>query len=111
VFGLCIAGAYSRCFAQANPQGFDRLNAIVHPLVRQAQSSFLQRAAAAGPAALASVDRSTPAALAAPIPHIAVLDIPLLFETGGDKLVNRKSPSSLTVSQMFVSERKGTPLT
>ncbi len=44
----------------------DRLNAIVHPLVAQSQADFRQQAA-----------RSH-----APL---VVLDIPLLFETGGDK--------------------------
>jgi dephospho-CoA kinase len=44
-----------------------RLEQIVHPLVRQAQERFLADAASAGAA-------------------VAVLDIPLLFETGGDRL-------------------------
>jgi dephospho-CoA kinase len=43
-----------------------RLEAIVHPLVRREEERFLADAAAAGAA-------------------VAVLDIPLLFETGGDK--------------------------
>ena len=53
-------------------RGFDddaairRLEAILHPLVRQAQGAFLK-------AALARRQK------------LAVLDIPLLFETGGDK--------------------------
>jgi dephospho-CoA kinase len=45
---------------------FKRLEAIVHPLVRQIQNDFLDRVAASGE-------------------DIAVLDIPLLYETGGDK--------------------------
>jgi dephospho-CoA kinase len=45
---------------------FRRLEAIVHPLVRQVENDFLDRAAASGA-------------------DIAVLDIPLLFETGGEK--------------------------
>jgi dephospho-CoA kinase len=44
---------------------FKRLEAIVHPLVRHAEERFLADAAAAGA-------------------RIAVLNIPLLFETGGD---------------------------
>jgi dephospho-CoA kinase len=44
-----------------------RLEQIVHPLVRRAQERFLADAARAGAA-------------------VAVLDIPLLFETGGDRL-------------------------
>ena len=43
-----------------------RLEAIVHPLVRREEEQFLAEAEAGGAA-------------------VAVLDIPLLFETGGDK--------------------------
>jgi dephospho-CoA kinase len=46
-----------------------RLEAIVHPLVRQAETAFLKEAEAAGAA-------------------VAVLDIPLLFETGADQRVD-----------------------
>jgi dephospho-CoA kinase len=46
-----------------------RLEAIVHPLVRKAEERFLKRAEAAGA-------------------KIVVLDIPLLFETGGDSRVD-----------------------
>ncbi len=46
-----------------------RLEAIVHPLVRRAEGSFLARARRAGSRA-------------------AVLDIPLLLETGGDRRVD-----------------------
>ena len=46
-----------------------RLEAIVHPLVAAARDAFLARARAAGA-------------------RLAVLDIPLLFETGGDRLVD-----------------------
>ncbi len=49
--------------------GFNRLEAIVHPMVRDAERTLLKGEAAKG-------------ALA------AVLEIPLLFETGGDKLVD-----------------------
>lgn len=51
------------------PDAMKRLEAIVHPLVAQARDRFLVDARAAG----------------APV---VVLDIPLLFETGGDKLVD-----------------------
>jgi len=47
-------------------QALKRLEAIVHPLVRQDEHAFLKAAAEAG----------------APM---AVLEIPLLFETGGDR--------------------------
>jgi dephospho-CoA kinase len=46
-----------------------RLEAIVHPLVREAETRFLTEAAQRGA-------------------HVVVLDIPLLFETGGDKRVD-----------------------
>lgn len=46
-----------------------RLEAIVHPLVRREEEAFLARAAADGVA-------------------VAVLDIPLLFETGADRRVD-----------------------
>jgi dephospho-CoA kinase len=51
------------------PEELRRLERIVHPLVGQAQRRFLQRAQARG----------------API---VVLDIPLLFETGGNRYVD-----------------------
>ncbi len=47
-----------------------RLEAIVHPLVREEEEAFLRQARADG----------------APM---AVLDIPLLFETGGDRRVDK----------------------
>ncbi|HVV93748.1 MAG TPA: dephospho-CoA kinase [Hyphomicrobiales bacterium] len=50
----------------ANPADFARLEAIVHPLVRAAEEAFLAEARAAGAA-------------------VAVLDIPLLFETGAER--------------------------
>jgi dephospho-CoA kinase len=46
-----------------------RLEQIVHPLVREAETRFLKRAEASGA-------------------KVAVLDIPLLFETGGDSRVD-----------------------
>lgn len=51
------------------PAEMRRLEAIIHPLVRQAQVEWLQAREAEG----------------APL---AVLDIPLLFETGGDALMD-----------------------
>lgn len=53
----------------ADPSGFKRLEAIVHPLVRAGQRRFIELAAGRGEA-------------------MAVLEIPLLFETGGEKLVD-----------------------
>jgi dephospho-CoA kinase len=46
--------------------GFERLEAIVHPMVRAAEKAFLEERKSAGDA-------------------IAVLEIPLLYETGRDK--------------------------
>ena len=52
-----------------DPAGFGRLEAIVHPLVRQAEREFLHREHVKGA-------------------NIAGLEIPLLIETGGEKLVD-----------------------
>jgi dephospho-CoA kinase len=52
-----------------NPEALKQLEAIVHPLVRAAQARFLADAKRSG----------------APV---AVLDVPLLFETGGDRRVD-----------------------
>jgi dephospho-CoA kinase len=49
-----------------HPAALKRLEAIVHPLVRREEERFLAATEAAGA-------------------KVAVLDIPLLFETGGDK--------------------------
>jgi dephospho-CoA kinase len=52
-----------------NPEALRRLEAIVHPLVSEAKERFLREAQARGA-------------------KVAVLDIPLLFETGGDQRVD-----------------------
>jgi dephospho-CoA kinase len=52
-----------------DPSAFRQLEAIVHPLVRKAQARFLAEAEGAGA-------------------KVAVLDIPLLFETGADRNVD-----------------------
>jgi len=54
---------------QADPSGFDRLNAIVHPLVSDRRQAFLENARKRGAT-------------------IVVFDIPLLFETGGETSVD-----------------------
>ncbi|MGV1758967.1 dephospho-CoA kinase [Rhizobium sp. A22-96] len=54
----------------ADPSGFKRLEAIVHPLVREREHLFLETQRQAGA-------------------DMVVLDIPLLFETGGDKRVDK----------------------
>jgi dephospho-CoA kinase len=53
----------------AEPDGFKQIERIIHPLVRQGQKRFLARARAEGAA-------------------LAVLEVPLLFETGVDSLVD-----------------------
>jgi dephospho-CoA kinase len=59
----------SRAIA-ADPTLLSRIEAIVHPLVRARQQEFLDACAAGGAS-------------------VAVLDIPLLFETGRDREVDR----------------------
>ena len=54
----------------AHPALLKKLEAIMHPLVRQARTRFLRRYRRQGAAWV-------------------VLDIPLLFETGGERLCNR----------------------
>ncbi len=54
----------------ARPDGFRELEAIIHPLVRRKEDAFLSKQRAAG----------------APL---VVLDIPLLFETGADRRVDK----------------------
>jgi dephospho-CoA kinase len=51
------------------PEAIKRLEAIVHPLVREAEHRFLAAAAARGA-------------------RLVLLDIPLLFETGGERRVD-----------------------
>jgi dephospho-CoA kinase len=53
----------------SDPVAFGRLEAIVHPLVRDVQAGFLAEAERSGAS-------------------VAVLDVPLLFETGGDQRVD-----------------------
>jgi len=53
-----------------NKEAFARLEAIIHPLVRKARKDFLIAAKAKGA-------------------QVAVLDIPLLFETGGERKVDK----------------------
>jgi len=72
--GVTRNGAIDRAALSAKVVGdadaIGRLEAIVHPLVRQAQASFLARHRAAG----------------APV---VVLDIPLLFESTGAQVVDK----------------------
>src|SRR5579872_1115292 len=54
---------------ERDPSAFARLEAIVHPLVRQARSAFVRRAAERGD-------------------ELVIVDIPLLFETGSQHEVD-----------------------
>ncbi len=53
-----------------DPSGFKRIEAIVHPLVRERERRFVERQTEAGA-------------------DMIVLDIPLLFETGADERVDK----------------------
>ncbi len=74
----------------ADPSAYARLEAIVHPLVHQAERDFLHLKAAKGA-------------------EKVVLEIPLLFETGGDKRVDVTIVVSAPadIQQRRVLERPG----
>lgn len=82
--GVVRDGAIDRTALSAqvvnNDEAIARLERIVHPLVRTAQAEFLQASRDAGA-------------------HAVVLDIPLLFESGGaasvDKVVVVSAPADL----------------
>lgn len=67
-----------------------KLEAVIHPLVQKARKSFLEQAERSGA-------------------KVAVLDIPLLFETGGDRRIEKvvvvTAPSELQKKRVF--ERPG----
>ena len=69
--GTTIEGAVDRAALRqavlGKPEALARLEAILHPMVRREEKAFLARARRAGN-------------------RVAVLDIPLLFETGGRKV-------------------------
>lgn len=71
--GAVVDGAVDRArlrqVLRDDPAAWPRLEALVHPLVRQAQARFVAAAESAGAA-------------------LVVLDIPLLFETGGTAQVD-----------------------
>lgn len=68
--GVVVDGAVDRTLLSqrvvGKPEELKRLEAIVHPLVGISRVGFFEQAAAAGA-------------------DVVILDIPLLFETGGDK--------------------------
>ena len=97
--GVANNGAIDRSALSArlvdNPQAIKQLEAIVHPLVRQAQTEFLQRHRQAGASAV-------------------ILDIPLLFQSGGaervDQIVVVSAPADVqkkrVMSRPGMSEEK-----
>ena len=72
--GVVVDGAIDRArlstVVMGDPEALQRLEAIVHPLVGADRIDFFDRAAADGKG-------------------IVVLDVPLLYETGGDKRVHK----------------------
>ncbi|KAA3501259.1 dephospho-CoA kinase [Rhizobium rhizogenes] len=72
--GTTISGTVDRLelgnILRENPANFRMLEAIVHPLVRERQEAFLRKAREENQ-------------------NFAVLDIPLLFETGGETRVDK----------------------
>lgn len=84
--GVVVDGAVSRPLLGAavfrDPAALSRLEAILHPMVQAAQHDFLGRAARRGA-------------------KIAVLDIPLLFETHGERRVD----ATVVVSAPFVVQK------
>ena len=84
--GVVIEGAVSRPALGAavfrDPDALKRLEAILHPMVQAAQKDFLAGAARRGA-------------------KIAVLDIPLLFETHGERRVD----ATVVVSAPFAVQR------
>jgi dephospho-CoA kinase len=73
-----------------DPDALQRLEALIHPLVRESETRFLAEAERQGA-------------------KIAVLDIPLLFETGGDRRVDAVVVASAPpdVQRARVLERPG----
>jgi dephospho-CoA kinase len=82
--GTTAAGAVDRALlgrhVVGNAEALRRLEAVIHPLVAQARDAFLAQAEAAGA-------------------EVVVLDVPLLFETGGhanvDAVVTVSAPEAV----------------
>jgi len=74
----------------AHPEGFATLEGIVHPLVRAAERNFLRAEAERGA-------------------KVSVLEIPLLYETGAEKLVDAVIvvSASADVQRQRLSKRPG----
>lgn len=73
-----------------DPAALRRLEAIIHPMVRESRAAFLRDAAESGE-------------------KIVVLDVPLLFETGADKEVDAVVLASApeSVQKQRVAQRPG----
>ena len=65
----CLSRRFTSCTLVPDPAAMQTLERILHPMVRAAEQAFLARARRAGR-------------------PIAVLDIPLLLETGGERRVD-----------------------
>ena len=87
--GATVNGAVDRARLRGavlgNPEALGRLERIIHPLVRREEARFLARARRAGA-------------------RVAVLDIPLLLETGGEKRVDKvlvvSAPAAVQVARV-----------
>ncbi|RFB78049.1 dephospho-CoA kinase [Methylovirgula sp. 4M-Z18] len=92
--GVSRAGAIDRALLGQqvlhDPEQLAKLESIIHPLVREMRDAFLQQAEKNGA-------------------RVAVVDIPLLFETGGDKYVDMVVVVSapLAVQKARVLTREG----
>jgi dephospho-CoA kinase len=90
VRGEVLDRAALRTAVLADRAAMKRLEAILHPLVRSAQRQFLARARGAA--------RS-----------LVVLDIPLLFETGGNRLVDHvvvvSAPAKVQLARLRARQR------
>jgi dephospho-CoA kinase len=90
VAGGALDRAALRAVVLSDRAALRRLEAILHPLVRAAQRRFLARARGAGRT-------------------LVVLDIPLLFETGGDRLVDHvvvvSAPATVQLARLRARRR------
>jgi dephospho-CoA kinase len=87
---LTLDRAALRAAVLADPAALSRLEAILHPMVRRAERAFIARARRAGAPAV-------------------VLDIPLLFETGGagrvDEVVVVSAPAAIQRHRLRLRRR------
>lgn len=92
--GTVVDGKVDRTLLSSHvigkPEAMKRLEAIIHPLVHEEEKAFLQKAKAEGR-------------------RIVVLDIPLLFETGGERRVHASVvvTADATIQKARVLSRDG----